>query len=209
MNVYLQALTHSSWAREHPSGADNERLEFLGDAVLQLCLSDLLYRRFPDKPEGELSRMRQLLVNNERLASLARDLDLGALLRLGRGEDRTGGRNRNRNLAGAYEALLGAVYLDLGVDAAREVVDAAFGPLLDEVVARHNPKQALQEWCQARYKGELPRYEMVRAEGPDDAKIFTIQALVHGEPVGEGRGTSKKQAETEAARKALAKLALD
>ncbi len=201
---YRTALTHSSWAAEH-GGDHNERLEFLGDAVLQLYTSELLCAAFPEAAEGELSRCRQQLVNTDHLADLATVADLGRCARLGRGEAATGGARRARLLAGLYEAILAAVYVDQGHAAAREVVKRAQEPHLARARSDHNPKQQLQEWAQAR-GGAVPHYRLVGQEGPAHARRFCVEVSIEARPLARGWGTRKKKAEHAAARAALGEL---
>jgi ribonuclease III len=203
-----EALTHPSFSNEQRGGkcADNQRLEFLGDAVLGLLVSEVLMSRFPAAQEGELSRMRSLLVNTEALASWARRAGLGASLRLGRGADAAGERDRDNVLADAVEALVGAVYLDRGVEAAR----ALGGEIVAEPLARletgqsigRDPKSELQERVQAE-GASSPRYRVIGTEGPDHQRIFIVVVEVGGVVLGEGRGRSKKLAEQAAARAAI------
>ncbi|MBS4008149.1 MAG: ribonuclease III [Clostridium sp.] len=209
-NYYQQALTHSSYAHEHNLGsnAHNERLEFLGDAVLELAISEVLYQRFPDFPEGKLTRFRAGLVCEESLSLLANQLCLGSCLRLGKGEAASGGRQRPSLLADAFEALLGAVYLDLGFDAVRKVVEKQFASLLEGLAngcLRHDYKTLMQEYSQAAF-ATTPDYQIVSEQGPDHSKIFVAQLILHGKVLGEGSGRSKKEAEQEAARQAYVSL---
>jgi len=195
------AVTHRSF---HPDEPHNETLEFLGDAVLALAVSDLLMRRFPDANEGALSKLRAGLVNAGSLAGKARALDLGAWLRLGKGEERSGGRDKESILAAAYEALLGAVYLDAGYEAARRVVEAHFAD--DAAVSRpaghQDYKTRLQELTQRLYK-ETPAYALVDESGPDHRKRFVVELALAGRVLGRGDGHTKKAAEQAAARQAL------
>jgi ribonuclease III len=202
-----EALTHPSYANEHrDSSRDNQRLEFLGDAVLGLCVSELLMGRFPEAREGELSLMRASLVNTEALATFARSASLGGALRLGRGADAAGERQQNNVLADAVEALVGAVYLDMGMDAARTLAKVIIGEPLERMASGpplgRDPKSELQERVQAR-GGASPKYRVVEAIGPDHSREFIIAVDVDGEVLGEGRGRSKKRAEQEAARSAM------
>jgi ribonuclease III len=203
-----EALTHPSFSNEQrPSRrVDNQRLEFLGDAVLGLFASEILMARFPGAKEGELSLMRSLLINLEALAAWARSVDLGLALRLGRGADAAGERARMSVLGDAVEALVGAVYLDQGMDAARALSEAIVAaPLLDLEQGRgaeRDPKSELQERVQSA-GGPSPRYRVVRTEGPDHEREFVIAVEVGGVPFGEGRGRSKKLAEQAAARAAM------
>ncbi len=198
------ALTHRSVATEVPN---NETLEFLGDAVLALAVSDLLMGRFPAAREGELSKMRAALVNTEALAEKARRLDLGRWLRLGKGEEKSGGRDKGKLLAAGYEALLGAIYLDAGYDAARAVVHAHFaddaGPAL--AAGLHDFKTELQEITQRLYH-ETPVYTLIDESGPDHQKAFVFEISIAGRSYGRGSGKTKKMAEQAAAMQALAVL---
>ncbi len=205
-SLYVRALTHTSYAEEN-GGSHNERLEFMGDAVLQHAASAMLWECYPDASEGELSRLRRLVVNNEFLAGLAREIRLGELLRLGRGEEQTGGRERDRNLSGAYEALLCAIYLDQGLPAAQALVEAVIRPRLDTVREVVNPKLRLHEWVQATYKN-TPVYRLVATSGPDHRRSFTMAVWVNGEEVAQGTGSSKKNATGEAAAIAAERLGL-
>ena len=202
--VYREALTHSSWTAERGE-PHNERLEFLGDAVLQATSSHMLFELYPDAPEGELTRVRKQVVNNRFLAGLARELGLQRLLRLGRGEELTGGRDRNRNLAGAYEALLGAVFLDQGYGAAAALVRAVVQPRLLEASRLRNPMQALQEWSQKRTH-TVPEYVDLDDEGPDHDKQFTVEVRTDAGARGRGKGRSKKEARLAAAEHALVQI---
>jgi ribonuclease-3 len=198
------AITHRSLGEPE----QNETLEFLGDAVLSLAISDLLMREFPDAQEGDLSKWRAGLVNAEELARKARRIDLGRWLRLGKGEERSGGRDKEKILASAYEALLGAVYLDAGYEVARRVVEAHFaGDLHREVETpgHRDYKTRLQELTQRLYR-ETPLYTLTGEHGPDHEKEFVVDLSVGGRVVGRGAGRSKKLAEQAAAMEALAAL---
>jgi ribonuclease III len=203
-----EALTHPSFANEQRLGrrADNQRLEFLGDAVLGLFASEILMERFPAAKEGELSLMRSQLVNTEALAAWARSIDLGPVLRLGRGADAAGERERDNVLADAVEALVGAVYLDRGIAASRRFSAAIVAEPLSRLerapVVGRDPKSELQEQVQAE-GGPSPRYRVVGVEGPDHRRAFVVVVEVNGEVLGEGRGRSKKLAEQAAARAAI------
>jgi ribonuclease-3 len=203
-SLYIQAATHTSYAQEN-GGSHNERLEFIGDAVLQLCASDLLYRRFPEASEGEMSRMRRQMVNNTFLAELSRELGLGLVVRLGRGERQSGGAARESILAGTYEAFLGAIYLEQGLFAAKQVVNSVFEPRLHVLPGQRNDKLVLQEWCQQSYK-TIPEYSLVGTTGPDHNRRFRMSVAVNGESLGAGEGTSKRRAATAAASVALGVL---
>ena len=205
----LAALTHKSYVNEHrDEGADNERLEFLGDAVVDLAVSHRLMERFPGADEGELSKLRALLVNEESLARVARQLGLGDLLRMGRGEEMTGGRDKSSVLADALEAVIGAVYLSTGLPGALTVVDRLFGNLLQGVAegkSGEDWKTRLQELVQTRHR-QSPRYRVVSEEGPDHSKTFEVEVTVGTELFARARGRSKKEAEQAAARQTLTML---
>jgi ribonuclease-3 len=201
------ALTHRSYAFEHGSPRHNERLEFLGDAVLGLIVTDMIYAWYPDLSEGEMAKLRASTVNMAVLADAARELGIGAELYLGRGEELSGGREKSSILADAYEAVLGAVYLDQGMDAARSVVAASLAEHIREQVERgvvRDFKTSLQEHA-VRQRGAIPEYR-ITASGPDHAKRFDAQVFLAGEMLGEGTGRSKKEAEQAAAKRALPKL---
>jgi len=203
----LQALTHKSFSNEQ-QGQDtphNERLEFLGDAVLELAVSERIYRLYPDIPEGGLTRIRAEVVCEKGLARIARQLELGGGLRLGRGEEKCGGRTKASLLSDALEALIGAVFFEGGYDVVCGVVEKVFGPAIDasaNIRYGTDYKTALQENLQARF-GQLPEYRLLKAEGPDHGRVFTIEVLFDGKVLGTGEGSSKKQAEQQAAAKAL------
>lgn len=202
--LVARALTHRS-----AGGADNERLEFLGDAVLSFVVAELLYREFGDAPEGDLSRYRAALVSGEALADVAEAVELGAHLRLGPGELRSGGFRRRSILADAFEALLGAVYLDGGLDAARGVVERLWRPRVAALRATpppKDPKTRLQEYLQGRSLG-LPHYSVETVSGEPHEQLFAVRCIVG--PLGlsaEGRGTSRRRAEQQAAERILAGL---
>ena len=203
-----QALTHRSYAYEHGGLPTNERLEFLGDAVLGLVVTDALYAAHPDLPEGQLAKLRAGVVNTRALAGVGRALGLGRWLRLGKGEESTGGRDKNSLLADTMEALLGAVYLERGLPGATAVVRRLFDPLMASAAlpgAALDWKTALQELTAAGGHG-VPEYAIAET-GPDHAKRFTARAVVGGAVLGEGEGGSKKEAEQIAARLAAAALA--
>jgi ribonuclease III len=199
------AVTHRSFSPEVPN---NETLEFLGDAVLALAMADVLMRRFPSAREGDLSKLRAGLVNAETLAQKARVLDLGRWLRLGKGEEKSGGRDKESILAAVYEAVLGAVYLDAGYEPARLLVEMHFAPdLTDEAAAgRRDYKTRLQELTQRLFRA-TPVYQLVEESGPDHAKQFVSELSIAGQPYGRGVGHSKKTAEQAAAMQALDALA--
>ena len=205
-----RALTHRSYLNEHPELAidDNERLEFLGDAVLDFVTGAWLYNRFPEMPEGRLTSLRAALVKTETLAKFAAQIGLNDYLRLGKGEADAGGRGRTSMLADAFEAILGALYLDQGLDAVRDFL----GQLLPEETERvlvgagdRDAKSILQEWSQAE-RGITPRYRSVDERGPDHAKTFNVEVRIGEEVVGRGDGPSKQAAAQAAARDALRRL---
>ncbi|MBQ7485342.1 MAG: ribonuclease III [Oscillospiraceae bacterium] len=204
------AMIHSSYANEHRGAGfhSNERLEFLGDAVLGLVSGEFLFRRHKDAPEGELTRLRAALVCEESLHEVAQELGLGAYLKLGKGEENGGGRTRPSILADAVESVFAAVYLDGGMDAARELIHRVLLVREHEQAVeqrRLDYKTALQELVQ-RKQGQILRYEMVDSSGPDHAKTFTFRVLLNDETVGTGFGHSKKEAEQAAAHAALETL---
>ena len=205
-----QALVHSSYINENPSTSigHNERLEFLGDAVLDYIVAEKLYRDYPDIAEGEMTRLRASLVRRETLARIAGDIRLGTYLYMGKGEEATGGRNKIPNLAGALEALIAAVYLDLGQAAARDMIIRLYTEEWDKLTrggAVIDYKSRLQQIVQSRFQ-EIPVYRLVSETGPDHDKQFEVEVLVNSKVTGSGTGKSKKMAETEAARLALKRL---
>ena len=205
------ALIHRSFVNETPALAckDNERLEFLGDTVIGLCLSDLLIKRFPDYAEGQLSKLRAYVVNEQSLAGLARKLNIGDYLLLGRGEESSGGRTKASILSNAFEAVAAAIYLDCGFENTYKFLENVFEPLVEEgikSVVYRDYKTALQEICQDRFK-EMPRYTLINEVGPDHNKVFEISLTIAGMITTTGMGKSKKEAEQQAARRALEEFA--
>jgi len=202
-----QATTHRSYAYEHGGLPENERLEFLGDSVLGVVITECLYSRFPDVPEGQLAKLRAAVVNARACAEVARTLDLGRYMLLGRGEEATGGRDKSSILADAMEAVIGAVYLSSGLEVAREFVLRMFGPLIEasaELGAGLDWKTSLQEIAADAGLG-VPEY-LVTDEGPDHEKEFHAKVRLGNEILGEGVGRSKKIAEQQAASHAYATL---
>jgi len=200
------ALTHRSLAREQ-AGMHNQRLEFLGDAVLGLCIAELLYRLYPDAAEGDLSKRLVALVNGEQLAVIARGLELGPLLVMSSSEEEQGGRDTTSNLEDACEAMLGALYLDGGIEAVRPVIERFWKPLAVTLTAApKDPKTALQEWAQARGL-PLPEYATLSAEGPAHAPDFVVEVSVQGQGTAKGRAGTKRAAERQAAEHLLSRLA--
>ena len=203
--LLVRSLTHVSYERQKSEG-HNEVLEFLGDAVLDLAVSDLLMRKNPEKPEGVLSKMRAALVNATVLAKKAANLDLGSLMRIGKGEELSGGRSKPSILAGAFEAVLGAVYRDGGYQPAQQVVERYFGAdVTAKRLGQHDYKTRLQEISQMLFRAP-PVYQVVSETGPDHEKFFVTEISVGGNVLGKGEGRSKKQSEQAAARKALHEL---
>jgi len=205
-----EALVHSSYPNEHPAAGlpSNERLEFLGDAVIAVLISDELHGRHPDENEGQLTARRAALVSTDALARFARRIGLGQHLLLGEGADRAGARERRSVLASAFEALVAAIYLDLGLAVAREWLLAVAAPELadpSDATAYLAPKGRLQMLAQATY-GRPPEYRVVALEGPDHARHFVIDVLLDGRVVGRGEGSSRRAAETRAAHEALERL---
>lgn len=202
--LYGQAVIHSSYANERGGLISNERLEFLGDAVLQLVTSDYLYQKFPTRPEGDLTKIRAALVCEANLARRAQDMQLGRFLKLGKGEEISGGRERASLLADAYEALLGAIYLEDGLEKARELVYERLNVEINQPESWvRDPKSELQELVQKRDLSVS--YVLVSEEGPDHRKRFQVQVMVGEQCMGEGSGFSKKEAEQAAALQALRK----
>ncbi|MEX2587757.1 MAG: ribonuclease III [Actinomycetota bacterium] len=201
------ALVHRSYSYEFPESENNERLEFLGDAVLGLVVTDMIFAWYPQMPEGDMAKLRSGAVNTSTLADLARSVNLGEDLLLGKGEEISGGRDKDSILADSFEAVLGAIYLDCGLDALRRLVDRLLGGHIRQNVSRgvvRDFKTGLQE-VSAQRSGTLPRYE-ISSTGPDHAKSFAAEVYVDGELLGSGEGRSKKQAEQAAAQQALDSL---
>jgi ribonuclease-3 len=204
------ALIHSSFINENPDLApiSYERLEFLGDAILGLVIAEKLYHDLPEAPEGELTRLRAALVRRDSLAALAQQIDLGEYLYLGIGEQNGGGRHKPINLAGSYEALIAAIYIDQGLDTVRRFILHRFGPQMHQQAdqtAEANYKSRLQELMQSE-RQITPSYHLVDASGPDHDRLFVIEVKIGDEVIGRGAGKSKKAAETDAARAALENL---
>lgn len=207
-----RALTHRSYLNEHPEALeDNERLEFLGDAVLDFLVGAWLYNHFPEMAEGELTRMRSALVRTEQLAEFARQIDLGSVMRLGKGEADGGGRVRPALLCATFEAVVGALFLNAGIDAVHEFVEPLLQPAAYQILSMHkeqDPKSLFQEWIQSQGFGP-PVYRTISAFGPDHAKIFEVEVLVNGQIYGHGQGHSKQSAAKAAARAAMRTLGID
>lgn len=203
-----RALTHKSFANENRGPAHNERLEFLGDAVLGLVISEYLMKNCPDSNEGDLSRLRAAVVSEPALATIAREIGLGSYLLLGRGEEQTGGRDKDSLLANCLEALIASIYLDAGNAAVEAFVIRFFEEVINKTCTSRGTldyKTEIQELCQERLK-QLPEYRIVSETGPDHQKQFEVELSVKGEVHGHGIGKSKKEAEQRAAKEALEKL---
>ena len=202
---YLKlALTHSSYSNEHKSHKkdNNERLEYLGDAVLELSVSDFLYHAYPDKNEGELTKLRSSLVCERTLSGCAREISLGAALRLSKGEHLTGGRERDSILSDAFEALIGAIYLDGGIEEARAFIKRFLLTDVEDKALFYDAKTILQEIVQAETKERLS-YHLIKEEGPDHCKEFTVETWIGDKAVAVGTGKTKKAAEQMAAYKTI------
>ncbi|MDE0158729.1 MAG: ribonuclease III [Candidatus Dadabacteria bacterium] len=198
------ALTHSSYANEF-SCPSNERLEFLGDALLGCVVSVLLYEKYPSYTEGDLSKIRSRVVSGANFAKYAEMLGLGEQIRLGKGEESTGGRERESNNANAFEALIGALYLDAGYEKTFEVVSRLFQDAVEEDDFPHDSKTQLQEVSQSVF-GKTPEYRVLSEEGPPHERTFTVEVRISSDLAGTGKGRSKRQSEQSAARDALRKL---
>lgn len=205
--ILIEALTHSSYANEHRTKKfkDNERLEFLGDAILDLVVSDFLYKKHQDLPEGDLSKLRASIVCEAFLIMAAKEINLGKFMRLGKGEEMTGGRQRTSVLADAFEAVIGAIYLDGGLDAAKRFIHQFIISFMESLAANkkiEDYKTRLQEEIQKGSKKPLS-YEVVAEEGPDHDKYFVVVVKHNNHVLGEGSGKTKKEAEQKAAYEAL------
>lgn len=205
--LFSQAMTHSSYANEHrmPKTGCNERLEFLGDAVLEVVSSDFLFKKYTEKPEGELTKLRASMVCEPTLALCAADINLGAYLLLGKGEEATGGRERNSVVSDAMEALIGAIYLDGGFANAKEFIHRFILNDIEHKQLFYDSKTILQEMVQA-VPDQTLEYELLREEGPDHNKTFEVRALFGSEEIGRGTGRTKKAAEAMAAYRGILKL---
>ncbi len=212
-SLFEQAMTHRSYAHEHPKlSLHNERLEFLGDAVLNFLSGEFLYRQFPSRPEGDLTAMRAALVDEKQLAVFAEWLELGQHLRLGNGAERDGGRQNPNLLSSAFEAMIGAYFLDAESDVAavRHYMEPLFAAVVHQLVitaSTVNYKSRFQEWALAQL-AEIPRYAITAQSGPAHAKAFTAVVTVRGQLYGQGQGRRKQDAEKAAARAALEQLGL-
>ncbi len=219
LTLLQQALTHRSFAHEHPQeGGDNERLEFLGDAVLNYLIAEFLFKRYPTQTEADLTRIRAAVVDATHLAHLAQQLGVGSRMRLGKGVDQTGGRENLSLLSNTFEALIGAYVLDSGIEAVRLYVEDLFSPVIESILVQQttaphkqllvDPKGYLQQWSLATF-GEIPQYFLLEATGPDHAKQFTVGVRIHQTMYGIGNGRRQKEAEKQAAEAALKELGLE
>lgn len=212
-NTFLlsRALTHRSYLNENNDAIeDNERLEFLGDAVLDFIVAEWLYNHYPEKPEGDLTRLRAALVHTDQLANFAKQIDLGPAIRLGRGEVHAGGRERKSLLCDAFEALIGAIFLEGGIPAVDDFMIPLLKDSVDQIFLNHladDTKSRLQEWAQGKGYSS-PEYELMAEEGPDHAKVFEMEVRISRKPYGRGKGPSKQTAEKAAAREALIRMGL-
>lgn len=209
INLLIRALTHRSYINEHPEALeDNERLEFLGDAVLDFTVGAWLYQHYPEMPEGDLTRMRSALVHTEQLAEFAQQIELGNAMRLGHGENQAGGRNRTALLCDTFEAVVGAIYLSKGIEGVMDFILPFIRPAAEDILLNHkteDPKSKLQEWSQAQGLS-TPTYVTQNMVGPDHDRIFDVAVVINGEIYGTGKGRSKQAAAKNAAQAALEKL---
>jgi ribonuclease-3 len=212
VRLLARALTHRSFLNEHTEAIeDNERLEFLGDAVLDFIVGAWLYNKYPEMPEGDLTRMRSALVHTEQLAEFAKEIDLGKAMRLGRGESQAGGRERAGLLCDTFEALVGALYLDSGIDGVFRFIEPFLIRSSEDILINHkdeDPKSKLQEWSQAH--GYLtPQYVTCNSSGPDHSKVFEVEVVIDNKVVAKGAGHSKQAATKSAAQNALIRMGLE
>ncbi len=209
LSLLTRALTHRSFLNENPNSVeDNERLEFLGDAVLDFTVGAWVYQHCPEMAEGDLTRMRSALVRNEQLAEFARELDLGKGMRMGRGESASGGRDRDTLLGSTFEAVIGALYLDSGLVAVEKFMEPLLDSVRELVILRaeiYDPKSRFQEWAQSERLG-TPRYVTISSSGPDHAKVFEVDVRINDQTYGRGKGPSKHAAAQVAAQSALESL---
>ncbi|MEM4247969.1 MAG: ribonuclease III [Candidatus Nanoarchaeia archaeon] len=203
--LLLEALTHKSYATEYGLKADNQRLEVLGDAVLQLVSTDYIFSKYHEHCEGPMSEIRSAMTRQETLAKFAKHLDIHNLILLGKGEEKTGGREKISILADAFEAIIGALYLDSGLETVRKFLIPLFETLCphpEKLYFEMNPKGALQEFLQAKYK-QKPEYRLVNAQGPDHDKSFTVSVIINGKAIASATASSLKSAESAAAAQAF------
>jgi ribonuclease-3 len=206
ISILEKALTHRSYLNENKQvDKSNERLEFLGDAVLELIVSDYLYTKYPDRPEGDLTSFRSAIVRTESLADASRELNYGKYLKMAKGEEESGGRDKDYILANTFEAVLGAIYMDQGYEACKELVTRVLISKIDYIVKNRldiDSKTKIQERAQAEYR-ETPTYEVIEENGPDHDKEFVVVVKVGSRVIGRGKGGSKQKAEEAAAEKGL------
>lgn len=211
LHLLVRALTHRSYVNENQNAVeDNERLEFLGDAVLDFVVGAWVYNRFPEMQEGDLTRMRSALVRTDTLADFARHLDLGPALRLGRGELASDGRLRDNLLCATFEAVIGAMYLDEDISAVEKFVEPLLSSFSSKIIGQdeiYDSKSTIQEWAQSNKLG-TPRYVTIDATGPDHARIFTVEVQINSKAYEQGKGSSKQAAAQMAAQAALESLGL-
>jgi len=209
--LLARALTHRSYLNEHPEAIeDNERLEFLGDAVLDFIVGAWLYNKYPEMPEGDLTRMRSALVHTEQLAEFAKEINLGKAMRLGRGEHQAGGQDRLGLLCDTFEAVVGAIYLDSGIEGVNRFIEPFLYRAADDIIINHkdeDPKSKLQEWSQA-HGYQTPQYITCNSSGPDHSKVFEVEVVIDGKVVARGDGHSKQAATKNAAQNALIRMGL-
>jgi ribonuclease-3 len=215
--LLIQALTHRSYVNEHPeAGVDNERLEFLGDAVLGFLIGELLYTTYPTMSEAQLTRLRSILVDENQLGKLGKELGLGQIMRLGKGAEKDNGRENPSLLNDTFEAIIGAYFLDAGIEAVRKYIQPLFKSLADEIVEIQanipansfvDSKNCFQQWALAHH-GENPIYQIISESGPDHAKEFIAQVSVKGVIYGMGKGRRKQEAQKRAAESALKQLGI-
>jgi ribonuclease-3 len=214
-NLLTQALTHRSYVNEHHEARKhNERLEFLGDAILGFLIGELLYKKYPEMSEAQLTRLRSKLVDETQLGKLGQQLGLGELMRLGKGAERDRGRENPSLLNDTFEAIIGAYFLDAGIDAVRSYIQPIFMPITEQVIANQgkateatfvDSKNRLQQWALA-HRGENPVYQIINEIGPPHAKEFTAQVLIKGVVYGQGKASRKQEAQKRAAEDALKQL---
>ncbi|HOK39681.1 MAG TPA: ribonuclease III [bacterium] len=210
LSLLIKALTHKSYVNEHKKLKikDNERLEFLGDSVLSLVISEYLFLEFKDKREGELAKIHSSIVSSKTLCRKSKEINLGEYIFLGKGEEATGGRKRFSILTNVYEALIGAIFLDSDYNTIKKFILNNFSEEIKDIIEKKNYidyKSFLQEYTQAKYK-ERPIYVLIKEEGPEHSKIFTVDVKINNKTYGTGTGKTKKEAEQNAAEKALVKL---
>jgi ribonuclease-3 len=216
--LFTQALTHRSYVNEHPEAqAHNERLEFLGDAVLGFLVGELLYKTYPQMSEAQLTRLRSKLVDENQLSKLGKELGLGNLMRLGKGAEKDKSRENPSLLNDTFEAMIGAYFLDSGIEAVRQYIEPLFKSLVQELVSAQtdtskktfvDSKNRFQQWALANY-GENPIYKIIEESGPDHAKTFSVQVCVQGKVYGIGTGRRKQEAQKQAAKSALKQLGIE